>query len=44
MGRKPVTITKTFDSPYLGKKEFKVELFTWEKLDFVENIKEEFGL
>ncbi len=44
MGRKPVTISKTFDSPYLGKKEFKVELFTWEKLDFVKSIKIEFGL
>jgi S-adenosylmethionine synthetase len=44
MGRKPVTITKTFESPYLGKREIKVELFTWEKLDYVTNIKEEFGL
>jgi S-adenosylmethionine synthetase len=44
MGRKPVTITKTFESPYLGKREITVELFTWEKLDYVTNIKEEFGL
>ncbi|MFV0268471.1 MAG: methionine adenosyltransferase, partial [Draconibacterium sp.] len=32
MGRTPRTITKTFESPYFGKVETEVELFTWEKL------------
>jgi S-adenosylmethionine synthetase len=44
MGRTPVTIKKTFESPYLGKVESEMELFTWEKLDFVNQIKETFGI
>jgi S-adenosylmethionine synthetase len=44
MGRTPETITKTFESPYNGKIEKEVELFTWEKLDFAEKVKEAFGL
>jgi S-adenosylmethionine synthetase len=44
MGRTPVTIKKTFESTYSGKKEIEVELFTWEKLDYVDIIKKEFGL
>lgn len=44
MGRKPVYTTKTFNSPYWGKIELKVELFTWEKLDYVERIKEAFHI
>ena len=44
MGRTPQTVIKSFESPYLGRREFKVELFTWEKLDYVKNIKEAFGL
>ncbi|NOR74709.1 MAG: methionine adenosyltransferase [Draconibacterium sp.] len=44
MGRTPVTITKIFESPYAGKVEKEVELFTWEKLDFVDKIKESFGI
>ncbi|MCQ2375502.1 MAG: methionine adenosyltransferase [Salinivirgaceae bacterium] len=44
MGRQPKTITKVFNSPYLGKKEIEVELFTWEKVDYVEKIKATFGL
>ncbi len=44
MGRTPKTITKTFESPYYGKKEFNVELFTWEKLDYIDTIKKEFGI
>ena len=44
MGRKNETVEKTFVSPE-GKKVTKtVELFTWEKLDYVEKIKEAFGL
>lgn len=44
MGRTPATVTKTFDSPYFGKLEMEVELFTWEKLDFVDQIKASFGI
>ena len=45
MGREPQIVTKTFDSNYnCGKKVVKVELFTWEKLDYVEQIRKEFGL
>ena len=44
MGRKPRTITKTFKSPYSGEKTLEVELFTWEKLDYVDKVKEVFGL
>ena len=43
MGRKPVTVKKTFTSRYHETKEMDIELFTWEKLDLVEKIKEEFG-
>lgn len=44
MGRKPQIVTKYFNSPYQGEKKLTVELFTWEKTDYVEIIKEEFGL
>ncbi len=44
MGRTPVEVIKKFSSPYNGDKEVKVELFTWEKLDFVDKIKEEFRI
>ena len=44
MGRTPKTITKVFESPYWGKKELEVELFTWEKLDYVPQVKSKFGL
>lgn len=44
MGRTPQTVTKIFESPYWGRIEKKVELFTWEKLDFVDAIKQAFGL
>lgn len=44
MGREPKTVTKTFESPYNGKVTKELELFTWEKLDFVDTIKETFGL
>ena len=42
MGREPKVVTKTFDSAYYGKKTVEVELFTWEKLDYVEKIRENF--
>ncbi len=44
MGRTPKMVTKVFESPYWGKKEVEVELFTWEKLDYVSAIKEKFSL
>ena len=39
MGRKPQTVTKHFHNQYEGDKDMEVELFTWEKLDYVELIK-----
>lgn len=44
MGRNPQTITKVFESPYSGKVKKEVELFTWEKLDYVDQIKKAFNL
>lgn len=44
MGRKNEVIEKTFSSHYHETKTLKVELFTWEKLDKVAEIKEQFGL
>ena len=44
MGRTPETVTKTFSAPGGIEKTVTVELFTWEKLDFVEQVKEAFGL
>ena len=44
MGRTPETITKVFESPYNGRIEKEVELFTWEKLDHVDKVKEAFNL
>jgi len=44
MGRKNESIIKKFHSPYFGDKEIQVELFTWEKLDYVDKIKQAFNL
>ena len=44
MGRKPEVVKKVFTSHYHETKEMEVELFTWEKLDRVEDIKNAFGL
>lgn len=44
MGREPKTITKTFDNRYEGRKDIEVELFTWEKLDYQDRIRQAFGL
>ncbi|RNL77907.1 methionine adenosyltransferase [Sinomicrobium pectinilyticum] len=44
MGKEPRTVTKIFESPYNGRIEKEVELFTWEKLDHVAKIKEAFSL
>jgi S-adenosylmethionine synthetase len=44
MGRKPEIVTKTFSAPGGLTKTVEVELFTWEKLDFVDKVKAAFGL
>ena len=44
MGRTPETVTKTFQLPNGEPKTMTVELFTWEKLDFVDKVKAAFGL
>ena len=44
MGRKPQIVTKHFSSRYEGEKDVNVELFTWEKLDYVDKVREAFGL
>lgn len=44
MGRKNELITKTFKSPNGEVKTLEVELFTWEKLDYVNPLKKVFGL
>ena len=44
MGRTPETVTKTFSAPGGLTKTVEVELFTWEKLDFVDQVKTAFGI
>ncbi|RLD43179.1 MAG: methionine adenosyltransferase, partial [Bacteroidetes bacterium] len=44
MGREHKTVTKKFHSEYFGDKEVEVELFTWEELNAVDDIKKAFGL
>ena len=44
MGRKCEVVEKTFNSRYHETKVMKVELFTWEKLDRVDDIRKEFGI
>lgn len=44
MGRKNEVITKTFSSPDGKKIQKQVELFTWEKLDFVDQVKKAFNI
>ena len=44
MGRKCEVVQKTFTSHYHETKTMNVELFTWEKLDRVDDIRKEFGL
>ncbi len=43
-GKNSETVTKTFVSPEGREVTKEVELFTWEKLDYVEKVKEAFGL
>jgi S-adenosylmethionine synthetase len=44
MGRKPEVVTKTFTSPGGEVKTLEVELFTWEKLDYLDKVKAAFAL
>jgi S-adenosylmethionine synthetase len=44
MGRKNEIVNKTFSQPYGETINLDVELFTWEKLDYVDKVKEAFGL
>ncbi|WP_289043185.1 methionine adenosyltransferase [uncultured Olleya sp.] len=44
MGRQSETVSKTFSRPNGGDITVDVELFTWEKLDYVDKVKAEFGL
>ena len=44
MGRTPRIVTKCYETRYEPYRCYEVELFTWEKLDFVEKVKAEFNL
>ncbi|WP_432672807.1 methionine adenosyltransferase [Flavobacterium sp. SM2513] len=44
MGRTPRTVTKVFTNPYGDTKTVTVDLFTWEKLDFVDKVKAAFNI
>ena len=44
MGRVNETVTKTFSQPNGKDITLDVELFTWEKLDYINKVKTEFGL
>ncbi|GGK11830.1 S-adenosylmethionine synthase [Yeosuana aromativorans] len=44
MGRKNETVTKVFEQPNGESVTLSVELFTWEKLDYVDKVKQAFGL
>ena len=44
MGRDVRKVVKHFHSDYEGDRNIEVELFTWEKLDYVDRLREAFGL
>jgi S-adenosylmethionine synthetase len=44
MGREPQTVTKVFNAGKKNEKSVTVDLFTWEKLDYVDQVKAAFGL
>ena len=44
MGRTPRIVTKCYETRYEPYRCYEVELFTWEKLDFIDKVKAEFGL
>ena len=39
VGRDPITVTKTFHNPYYGDRTLTVDLFTWERLDYVDALR-----
>lgn len=43
-GRTPRTVTKHFESPYESAKDITVDLFTWERLDYVDALRARFPL
>ena len=43
-GKEPKIVSKVFESPYNGRVEKTVELFTWEKLNMVDKVKSAFNL
>lgn len=43
-GRTPRVVTKHFESPYEGHKTIQVELFPWEKLDYVDTLRARFNI
>ena len=44
LGRTPQVVTKNFKNSIQGDKQMEVELFTWEKLDYVDKVKQAFNL
>jgi S-adenosylmethionine synthetase len=44
MGRKSEVVTKVFNKGKANEKKVQVELFTWEKEDFVPQVKKAFGI
>ena len=44
MGREPKKVTKVFNKGKDNEKKEEVELFTWEKLDMVSEVKKAFGV
>ena len=44
MGKEPRSVKKIYESPYSGRVETEVELFTWEKLDRVGEVKKAFAI
>jgi S-adenosylmethionine synthetase len=44
MGRKNEVVTKVFNAGKSNELKVEVELFTWEKLDFVDQVKSAFGI
>jgi S-adenosylmethionine synthetase len=44
MGRRPEMVTKVFRSRYDKPLSVDVELFTWEKLDYIDKVKNAFGI
>jgi len=44
MGRQPKTVTKVFNKGKENEKKVEVELFTWEKLDYVDKVKKAFRI